>query len=192
MRNVILLDLDGTIVDSYESVLQATEKSLTHFNIRIPSELYEVSEVGDMLSVACKYYCGHVTQEEFKLVYDSILLTNPTKGVYVNKSALELISNYIKNGYSLVVLTNKKQEVAEIICKDLFPPNTFLHVIGRNTVKPLKPSGNVFEELRKRGILLNDIYCLIGDSETDKKTALLLRTRYVDIQTISPSENVVY
>lgn len=184
MGKVILLDLDGTIVDSYESVLLATEKSLTHFGIQIPQELHDVTEVGDLLSVASNHLAGHTTLEKFKLVYDSILYANPTKGVYVSASVLKLLSGFKKDGYTLVVLTNKKQEVAEIICNELFPRGVFKFVIGRSTVKPLKPSMHVFDELKKKGIMLDDIDCLIGDSETDIKTASILRVQYIDIRTL--------
>lgn len=182
MRKIVLLDLDGTIVDSYRSVLLAIEKALDNFGIQAPFSLYQETEVGRLLSVVADCLPPTLSMVEFKSVYDALLMQNPTFGVDVKKSTIDWLNKLKVAGYELVVLTNKRQEVADMICKSLFPLGLFACVIGRCTSETLKPLPKVKDVLKTYGIMLSDIVMMVGDSGTDYKTAKLLGVRYVDVR----------
>ena len=165
-KTIILLDLDGTIVDSFASVKAAIVKTLRRLACPVPPGLDNVQEVGQL---------------SFKQEYDSVLRADPLAGVSVPKDIPVLLAQ-LKDENDLVVLTNKRQEVAEAICQALFPAGTFLHVIGRTSTVPLKPDGPIAEELRQREISLSAVHLLIGDSDEDRKTALRLGVEYADVR----------
>ena len=180
-KRIILLDLDGTIVDSFASVKAAIVKTLEHLACPVPPGLDNVQEVGRLLPVAVRSLPPSVSFSSFKQEYDSVLRADPLARVSVPKD-IPMLLTQLKDKNDLVVLTNKRQEVAEAICQALFPAGTFLHVIGRTSTVPLKPDGPIAEELRQRDIPLYAVRLLIGDSDEDRKTALRLGVEYADVQ----------
>lgn len=180
MERIILLDLDGTIIDSYNSVLNAMERAYACLSLQVPSALYETKLVGDLLSLAFKKLPGNIEENKFKMLYDSLLNEDPLKGVYVSQCVFDTLNLMKRKGYKLVVLTNKNQQIAETICSELFPSDMFEAVIGRKTTKAIKPMF-VKQELITHGINFEQLHCLIGDSETDRKTAFLLNIAYYDV-----------
>lgn len=190
-RDVILLDLDGTIIDSYHSVLSAIEYTLTNFGIPIPNELYHQKEVGQLLSIVERKLPSSISLQTFKSEYDSFLLQHPLGGINVRQEMAPFINSLKENGYKLIVLTNKRQAIADIICSSLFPEGTFLSVIGRKTSQPLKPSATIITELLKLGICNSDIRCLIGDSDVDRQTAALLNSEFWNINSKHPIQEML-
>lgn len=180
-KTVILLDLDGTIVDSFASVKAAIVKTLRRLECPMPQELDSVQEVGQLLPVAVRSLPPSVSFGRFKQEYDSVLRADPLAGVSVPEGIPPLLAR-LKEKHDLVVLTNKRQEVAEVICQALFPAGAFLQVIGRTSTVPLKPDGPIAEELRQRDISLSAVHLLIGDSDEDCTTALWLGVEYADVQ----------
>lgn len=180
-KTVILLDLDGTIVDSFASVRSAIIQTLVRLSCPVPQELERVMEVGQLLPVAVRSLPPSVTSTRFKQEYDTVLRADPPCGVSVPENIPPLLTK-LKEKNDLVVLTNKQQEVAEAICKALFPAGTFLHVIGRTSTVPLKPDGPIAEELEYRDISLSAVRLLIGDSDEDRMTALRLGVEFKDVR----------
>ena len=185
------MDLDGTIVDSFASVKAAIVKTLRRLACPVPPGLDDVQEVGQLLPVAVKSLPPSVSFSRFKQEYDSVLREEPLAGVSVPEDIPTLLAR-LKEKHDLVVLTNKRQEVAEAICQALFPAGTFQHVIGRISTVPLKPDGPIAEELRQRDIPLyavgrrgsRTVRLLIGDSDEDRKTALRLGVEFMDVRKI--------
>lgn len=180
MKRIVLLDLDGTIIDSYNSVLNAIERTYACFSLQVPSVLYETKLVGELLSSVFKMLPSNIEGNKFKIIYDSMLNEDPLKGIYVSQYVYDTLNLMKRKGYKLVVLTNKNQQIAETICSNLFPSDMFQAVIGRKTTKAIKPMF-VKQELIAHGINFEQLHCLIGDSETDRKTAFLLNIAYYDV-----------
>lgn len=180
MTHYVLLDLDGTIIDSYSSVLNAIERTYNSFSTQVPTALYETKLVGELLSLTFKTLPESIEEYDFKEVYDSMLNENPLSGVYVSQSVINTLCILKAKGNKLIVLTNKNQEIADAICSQLFPPQMFEAVIGRKTARAIKPMF-AQNELSTLGINLEQVLCLIGDSKTDRKTASLLNVAYYDV-----------
>lgn len=185
MADVILLDLDGTIVDSYQSVRWAVEQSLDYFKIQIPSKLYEEKEVGKLLLVVRSILPESIPIALFKDIYDRILATAPLKSIIVTEGAKSFLGQLTQSGYRLVVLTNKKEVIAKTICQSLFPEGTFTEIIGRTTSKPIKPFPQIIEELNNRNITRESLKCFIGDSDVDKNTAVILGIPFYSVRQYS-------
>ena len=71
IRDFILLDLDGTIIDSYHSTLSAIEQSIADLDLPVPYELYQQKEVGQMMSVIERNLPHTVPFHSFKSRFDS-------------------------------------------------------------------------------------------------------------------------
>lgn len=179
-QTVILLDLDGTIIDSFAAVKSAIVKTLERLACPVPQELNYVKEVGQLLPVAVRCLPPSVSSKHFKHEYDMVLRADPLSGVCVPEDIPPLLTQ-LKKKHNLAVLTNKRQDVAETICQARFPAGTFLHIIGRTSTLPLKPYGPIAEELKQRDISLSDVRLLIGDSDEDLKTALRLGVKFMNV-----------
>lgn len=190
MKRIVLFDLDGTLVVSFKSVLCATEQTLYSLNVPIPKDMYALREVGGLLKIVEEHLPINISKATFKEKYDSVLSNAPLRGVHLNSKAVHIIECLKPLGFSFIVLTNKKQSVAEIICDSLFPHDTFEAVIGRNSSHPIKPYPCIFDELNNRKVQLNQIQCMIGDSDNDRLTAELLNIDFYDIRTFSLNEIV--
>ena len=190
MNNVVLFDLDGTLIDSYESVLSAIEESLQSLSIQPPKELYYERAVGKLLHIAERHLPTNISNTFFRNLYDSVLSKKTLNGVKVNGKAEKLIAQIKLAGFSLCVLTNKKQSIAEVICNSLFTIGTFDAIIGRKSSEPIKPYQRVFDVLWNYNIQINKIQCLIGDSEDDRLTAELLGTEFYNIKALPPDKIV--
>ena len=185
MADVILLDLDGTIIDSYHSVRWAIEQSLDYFKIQIPSELHEEKEVGKLLFVVKSILPESIPMAMFKDIYDRILATAPLDRIIVTEETKLFLRQLKQSGYRLVVLTNKNETIAKTVCLSLFPEDTFTEIIGRVTSRPIKPFPNVFARLTDYNIAIESLKCLIGDSDEDKDTAMILGIPFYNVRQYS-------
>ena len=92
-----------------------------------------------------------------------------------------------KQDVKIVVLTNKIQLAADIICTSLFPIGVFMDIIGRNGVRPIKPNKIAIARLKHRQLSPELCHAFIGDSATDEKMAQLMNVRYYDINQLDVS-----
>ena len=160
----------------------------------VPQELDCVQKVGELLPVAIKSLPSSISFSHFKQEYDAVLRADPLAGVRVPEYIPQMLAQ-LKEKHGLVVLTNKRQDVAETICKVLFPAGTFLQVIGRTSTAPLKPDGPIAEELQQRDVPLSAVRLLIGDSDEDRMTALRLGVEYTDVrqmETLIKEERMIF
>lgn len=189
-KRVICIDLDGTLVDSSDSILRAIEKVMLSLSIPIPKEKYDKREVKQMLMIARKHLPANIPLSEFKQRYDAVLSNAPLKGVRVNSGMLGLTESLRAQGFTLCVLTNKRQSIAASICNALFPQGTFDAIIGRKSLMPIKPYLTAIDELKANNIRPSLIQCLIGDSDDDRLMAQLLSVEFYNVNE-TPPERII-
>lgn len=80
----------------------------------------------------------------------------------------------------IIVLTNKRQELAGQVCTRLFSKSKIDVIIGRLDATPIKPR----EKLRTKGITTDQCIKYYGDSETDRQTAQLLNVEYINTKKV--------
>ena len=108
MNKTILFDLDGTIIDSCQSVLWGIEQSLNKLGIPIPHELYVEKETNKLFAIIKKILPQEVTLGDFKDVYDNIIASSPTDKIFVLNEVKDFLTQLRLSGYRLVVLQIKE------------------------------------------------------------------------------------
>ncbi len=170
---VLLFDLDGTLCDTDEMIVQtmfAIYKDYKPKKIRTREEIYYFSgpPIRDTLANEFPDYSGDEMYEVFKRVSEGFYASYVT----AYKDEIEVLTKLKEKGYLLGVVTNKGYPLTIYsleICgiKDLFDV-----VISADDVKIPKPDPTgIYKALDKLGIKDKKDCLYIGDNDIDYVTA---------------------
>ncbi len=166
MTTGILFDLDGTLLDTLEDLLDATNFSLRAYGYpertlpelrrvvgngarnQITKSLPQEADVEPVLAAYQAYYPDHCR-----------IKTKPYEGIL---QQLELL----KGDFPLAIVSNKPDKAVKTLCADFFPG---IFALGETAEIPRKPRPEmVWEAMRAIGA---DRCIYVGDSEVDILTA---------------------
>lgn len=175
---LVIFDLDGTLMDTIEDLGTAVNHSLSlrglplhsleeyrgkvGHGIRdlvtksLPEELRgDASYVDSALKDFREYYSSHIDVH-----------TRPYAGM------VELLEDLHKSGTRIAVASNKFQEGTETLIREFFPSISFAAVFGNKEGAPLKPDPVLVEEALKAAGASKEKAVMVGDSRTDILTAV--------------------
>ena len=172
--DVILFDLDGTLLDSLEDMKDSVNHVMGDFGYPEHTLAEVRSYIGDgirkLIERALPPDAGDEILEEalkeYREYYNAhcMIKTKPYPGI------LPLLKNLKERGYPIAVVTNKNHEAAEAMCRRYFP-DMISAVIGQRDGIPKKPDSIMVSlamtQLNAEG--KKAVY--IGDSEVDILTA---------------------
>lgn len=187
-KKYLVFDLDGTLVDSYKTVVNTCKKVFASYFIdRLPSDdFFITTQCKDMEQMFKDFALRAGTStEDFRNKYDHLYALDCISGTSVIKKQYEIMETAKSNGIGTIVLTNKKQEIAEELCVKMFGNNAIDIIIGRKDTQPIKPRHVILERLLDLGINPQK-QCLryYGDSVSDWKTAELMNVEFINTKTI--------
>ena len=167
MKVGLLFDLDGTLLNTLEDLLDATNYALNQFGYPERS-LQELRKfVGNGAYNQIRLSLGEhsaATQEVlavYKPYYDAHcrIKTKPYEGTL---SALEML----KEHYPVAIVSNKPDSAVKALCADYFPG---IYALGEVAGTPRKPAPDmVYQAMEAIGV---ETCIYIGDSEVDLLTA---------------------
>ena len=168
MKTGILFDLDGTLLDTLEDLLSATNHALrVHgFPERTLPELRRF--VGNGAFNQIRLSVGEGNEEYIQTVLDTYRpwytahcreKTRPYTGV---EQALEIL----KEKYPIAIVSNKPDAAVKTLCADFFPG---IYALGESAYCPRKPAPDM---VHKAMVDIGVERCVyVGDSEVDVLTA---------------------
>lgn len=170
----LFLDLDGTILDTLDDLTDSVNYSLKRNNFKERSRKEIRSFLGSGSIYLIKKAIGQeVNDEIFQKVFTEYkdyyqhhcsVKTKPYPGV------LKFLKMAKQNEMKIVMITNKPQEIAEILVEKYFP-KTFDLLYGQSSKIKTKPDPESINIARKTLNLKNTEIFYIGDSLIDLKTA---------------------
>lgn len=165
----ILFDLDGTLLDTLEDLLDATnyalkahgypERTLPELRRFVGNGAYNqmrlsvpdgstTEEIRKVLDIYKPYYTAHCQ-----------IKTRPYQGI---PEALALL----KEKYPMAIVSNKPDAAVKTLCADYFPG---IYALGETADCPRKPAADmVLKAMKDIGV---DSCVYVGDSEVDVLTA---------------------
>ena len=173
----LIFDLDGTLLDSLQGILDAANLSFKELGYNIERTFEEGKHFigAGAIEFARRAMKGTNIPlekepellERFLINYQRIQAeeTKPFKGL--NKLLKELEAK----GFYLTIASNKPQILLEPIVKQSFPDIHFKVALGQRINKPEKPDPFIIFEIMKACNVEADECVYIGDSEYDYKTA---------------------
>ena len=168
MKTGILFDLDGTLLDTLEDLLDATNYALrAHgFPERTLPELRRF--VGNGAQNQIRLALGEGNEEWIPAVLETYkpyytdhcrIKTGPYPGVMAALAEL-------KKNYPVAIVSNKPDAAVKALCADFFPG---IYALGEAADCPRKPAADmVFKAMKAIGV---DQCVYVGDSEVDILTA---------------------
>lgn len=175
MKQGLIFDLDGTLVDSLQGIAASLNHALSDFSLPTHSLEKVQGFIGNGARILIERAApvgtdlALLTQLEraFKSHYD---LTWPA-GTFSYDGISSLLKTLQNKGYLLTVLSNKPHSFTEIIVSQLFPLIHFQAVLGQRNGVAHKPDPTGAFEISSI-IQLPPSHCIIiGDSTMDLETA---------------------
>ena len=173
----LIFDLDGTLLDSLQGILDAANLSFKELGYNVHRTFNEGKYFigAGAIEFARRAMKGteipvekeSEVMERFLINYQRIQSegTKPFKGIN------ELLADLQEKGYYLAIASNKPQILLDPIVKQLFPNIIFKAALGQRINKPEKPNPHIIFEIENICKINADECIYIGDSEYDYKTA---------------------
>lgn len=175
--DLVIFDLDGTLLDTIEDLGEAVNHAMTLRGW----PLHTVEEYRRMVGHGVRNLVKQAMPSEFQgdeALLDEVLAsfvswytahidvhTRPYEGV------VELVKDLARGGTKVAVASNKFQSGAESLVAEFFPETEFVAVLGNAEGAPLKPDAAIVRHIM--GLCPGDGLraVMVGDSGTDIKTA---------------------
>jgi len=178
----IIFDLDGTLVDSSESIIESIEKAFLMCNIQ-PLKPLNSNIIGPPLIEILKLLSGesdkvvlNLLAENFKQSYDILGYQKTIVFSGINKMLNELY----KSGYQLYIATNKRTLPTKKIINYLGWDDLFQEIYSLDSFSPPALSKS---EILAKIILIHNLskkdVIYIGDLEDDRASAKVINIKYI-------------
>lgn len=181
--DVAVFDLDGTILDTSEGVLESVRYTINHFGFEMPLENEMTQFIGPPIqnSFAKMFHLeGDILQEiatVFRTNYKDVnlLKAKPYEGIY------DVFEALVKNGVKPAIATYKRQDYATTILKHFgFDQYTDI-MYGADHENRLKKSDIIMNAIGDSGVIDLSKVVMIGDSDNDAIGAANLNVPFVGV-----------
>jgi len=176
---LIIFDLDGTLVDSAKDIMIANNKTLEKFGYK-PISFKNVKHIiGQGIRVniirSLKMQNVKINKKKENEMYD-FFFSFYKKNLYVESKIYGGLNSFLKNlkkqGYKLAVCSNKLEVLTKIVLKKTKLLKYFDFVAGGDTFAHRKPHPSVLNNIIKNFKINKNNVLFIGDSEHDYHSAL--------------------
>ena len=176
---LIIFDLDGTLVDSAKDIMIANNKTLEKFGYK-PISFKNVKHIiGQGIRVniirSLKMQNVKINKKKENEMYD-FFFSFYKKNLYVKSKIYGGLNSFLKNlkkqGYKLAVCSNKLEVLTKIVLKKTKLLKYFDFVAGGDTFAHRKPHPSVLNNVIKNFKINKNNVLFIGDSEHDYYSAL--------------------
>jgi phosphoglycolate phosphatase len=140
----VLFDFDGTLADSSQCAIKATQTTFSQFGLEAPSELDVVSSMGLPIEKSFQYLSSRKLERdellrlmsEFRREYLELADTEIT----IFPGALSLLKGLKAEGKMVAIVTSKLKAAAQQNAEQLGILSYIDYIVGCDTVKAPKPA----------------------------------------------------
>ncbi len=142
----IIFDLDGTLIDSSEGIVEAFNFALRQFNLpeQPPSRI--ASMIGFPLDQMFQELAGN-SNPELQIAFRNKGRETVAKASQPLEGVNEVVASLFDSGYKLGIATTKSRQNIDAILEKMGWWEFFMAVIGGNEVSQVKPHPEQFEWL---------------------------------------------
>ena len=164
----ICFDLDGTLVDSKETILESTKSALDKLNIRhrISEDVFNNIIGKHFVDIFLELNINDVDFERFISIYKALYF-DFIDSSYLYEGAKETLDYLKKNQIKISLLTTKGQGQADKIIDHFKLTNSFDYIMGRRDGLAHKPSPEPLMYICKELSVEPAETLMVGDTELD-------------------------
>ncbi|MFI3170749.1 MAG: HAD family hydrolase [Eubacteriales bacterium] len=189
MKNIVIFDLDGTLIDTLDSLVISVNKTLEQLQLASITREQCRQFVGNgaralLLDsiVAVQGNCEEELLEKALQIFGGIFVEYCMYQVVPYNGMKELLNHLRTEGFQLAILSNKPHERTVQIVESMFGKGYFAHIQGQCESVPKKPDPKSIEYVLDKIRGTKDECIYIGDSEVDMMTGIA-----ADVSTIGVS-----
>ncbi|MFI3316472.1 MAG: HAD family hydrolase [Rikenellaceae bacterium] len=186
MKQLIIFDLDGTLLNTVGDLAACCNATLEQHNLPTHSLEDYSSFVGNGIlrlveraipeELRTEELIGAVRKDFVALYTENIAVhTKPYPGI------AELLTALQERGVAIAIASNKFQAGCEKLAKHYFPNIRFAAVLGQRPNIALKPDPYIIREIIQRTSYTPDKILFVGDSGVDMMTAAAARVDSVGV-----------
>lgn len=181
--NVVLFDLDGTLLDTISGIAEVFNRALKKLDFKTYEDSkYRyfigngfknvVRRVFDNQNIDNKYFDDFLN--EVNTMYPKYCFYNvkPFEGIY------ELLDTLKERNISIGIITNKNEDAALLCLEKYFSKYDFKYVYAASDKIKIKPDPYAINEIEKQGIRKEDIV-FVGDMLVDKQFSENANVKYI-------------
>lgn len=206
-RELLLFDLDGTLVDSAADLYRAMNMSLNTLQLPLVTEHQVRTWIGKGTAVFCQstlqYLTGQVDPAQHQQLLDTFLdiyNAEPCVDTQPFAGIVDFLEWGMKHNKKMICVTNKPEQPARMIIEALGLNQYFVDVIGGDRFEERKPHPRQLLFCVDHYQLAKEQVLMIGDSSNDVEAARRARVDCIvvsygynhgeDIQNCQPQQVV--
>ncbi len=178
MKKLVIFDLDGTLLNTYEDIAAATNHALAMYGYPTHPTPVIKSFVGNGINKLFERALpeGEKTEENILKIRAAFIpyynvhgadFTMPFEGI------VELLYTLQRLGIKLAVASNKYEQATKALVETYFPEIEWCAVFGQREGVPTKPDPTIVEEILTAASITDKSEVLyVGDSGVDMQTAI--------------------
>lgn len=175
-----LFDLDGTLVDSLETIAEATVEAFARHGHRVTAADI-IPRIGPPMEVIAREVTGAGPDESHAMytTYQGLYYTEYIQRTPAHEGAHDLVQAMCAAGVALAVVTNKNEHGGRLMVQVQGWDGRFGSIVGRDTASHYKPHpAPALYALRALGVAPAEA-AFVGDTEADMNCARDAGMRYV-------------
>lgn len=167
MKNLIMFDMDGTLIDSSNAISNTINYVRENLGFERLEKAYMLEKVNDPSINSAEFFYGtkEFTDEQ-TVLFEEYYNKNCLKDLELYDGIAKLIDD-LKNDFTLAVATNANSDYARKMLDHVGLEKYFSSVLGYNSVKNPKPHPEMVNKILDTHSVKSIDAQLIGDSHKD-------------------------
>lgn len=175
MIRAVLIDLDGTLVDSTPALFQVYQKFLAYYGKKGTQEEFTSligPSIDEIVAILKEKYGLKESTNDLATMYVSTLMKQGFEGTELFPDAKRVIEELKKQGVKLGIVTSGTHALVKICLDPLKMMDVFDTIVTSEDVKKAKPNPEMYQlAIEKLGVAAAETVA-IEDSEAGKNAAV--------------------
>lgn len=175
MIKAVLIDLDGTLVDSTPALFQVYQKFLAYYGKKGTKEEFNSligPSIDEIVAILKKKYELKESTKDLATMYISTLMKQGFEGTELFPDAKNVIDALKKKGVKLGIVTSGTHALVKICLDPLKVTDAFDAIVTSEDVKKAKPNAEMYQFALKKFGIEPDEAVAVEDSVAGKEAAI--------------------